>query len=204
MDQEARELAFLNALATELFVLQAARSAIVGEQVGRATIYMGAVSGVLIAFGFLAQVVERLDPFVAAALPALFVLGELTFGALRRNTIENIVLLQRMHRIRAYYRRLVPDAQEFFDAPDDAEYETAIRTIGLRPAALQMLFTGATMVAAINSIVGGTGVALVAARFGHAGDGPAAAIGLVVAVLVFLPHLLYQQRTSPPLALVPH
>jgi hypothetical protein len=42
-------------VADAVFVLQAARSAIVGEQVGRVTIYMGAVSGVLIAFGFLAQ-----------------------------------------------------------------------------------------------------------------------------------------------------
>lgn len=56
-------------LATEHFVLQAARSAIVGEQVGRGSIYLGAVSSTLIAFGFLAQVVTRLDPFVAAVLP---------------------------------------------------------------------------------------------------------------------------------------
>jgi hypothetical protein len=34
MDQQTREQAFMNALATEHFVLQAGRSAIVGEQVG--------------------------------------------------------------------------------------------------------------------------------------------------------------------------
>jgi hypothetical protein len=44
MDQQAREQAFMNALATEHFVLQAARSAIVGEQVGRGSLYLGAVS----------------------------------------------------------------------------------------------------------------------------------------------------------------
>jgi hypothetical protein len=94
MDQQAREQAFLSALATEHFVLQATRSAIVSEQIGRGSIYMGAVSSVLIALGFLAQVVTRLDPFVAALLPALFVLGEFTFAALVRNTIENLVLLE--------------------------------------------------------------------------------------------------------------
>jgi hypothetical protein len=78
MDQQAREQAFMNALATEHFVLQAARSAIVGEQVGRGSIYLGAVSSAPIALGFLAQVVTRLDPFVAAVLPALFLLGEFT------------------------------------------------------------------------------------------------------------------------------
>jgi hypothetical protein len=133
MEQDAREQAFMNALATELFVLQAGRSAIVGEQVGRVTVYMGAVSGVLIALGFLAQVVSRLDPFVAAALPALFVLGELTFGALRHNTIENVVLLRQMQRIRRYYGSLTPDAAAFFGGPEsDAQYEAAMGTIGLR------------------------------------------------------------------------
>ena len=89
----------------------------VSEQIGRGSIYMGAVSSVLITLGFLAQVVTRLDPFVAALLPALFVLGELTFAALVRNTIENLVLLEQMQRIRGYYRGLVPEASQFFDRP---------------------------------------------------------------------------------------
>jgi hypothetical protein len=86
------------------FVLQAARSANVGEMTGRATVYMGAVSSALIAFGFLAQVVIRLDPFVAAVLPAVFLLGEFTFAALVRNTLENLVLLRQMQRIRGALR----------------------------------------------------------------------------------------------------
>jgi hypothetical protein len=59
MDQQAREQAFMNALATEHFVLQAARSAIVGEQVGRGSIYLGAVSTTLIALGFLSHIRHR-------------------------------------------------------------------------------------------------------------------------------------------------
>ena len=86
------------------FVLQAARSANVGEMTGRATVYMGAVSSALIVFGFLAQVVIRLDPFVAAVLPAVFLLGEFTFAALVRNTLENLVLLRQMQRIRGALR----------------------------------------------------------------------------------------------------
>lgn len=133
MDQQTREQAFMNALATEHFVLQAARSAIVGEQVGRGSIYLGAVSSALIALGFLAQVVTRLDPFVAAVLPALFLLGEFTFAALLRNTMENLVLLGQMQRIRGYYRGLVPEAGAFFDPPEaDVLYQAAVATVGLR------------------------------------------------------------------------
>jgi hypothetical protein len=197
MDQQAREQAFVNALATEYFVLQAARSAIVSEQIGRAIIYMGAVSSALIALGFLAQVVTRLDPFVAALLPALFVLGELTFAVLVRNTTENLVLLGQMQRIRGYYRGLVPEASQFFDPPEaDAQFQAALGTVGLQSSPGQRLFTGASLVAAINSILGGAGLAVLAARVADLGDGAALAVGAAVALVLFVLHLLYQQRHS--------
>jgi hypothetical protein len=59
MEQQAREQAFISALTTEQFVLQAARSANVGEMTGPGTVYMGAVSSALIALGFLAQCDRR-------------------------------------------------------------------------------------------------------------------------------------------------
>ena len=195
MDQQAREQAFVSALATEHFVLQAARSAIVSEQMGRASIYMGAVSSALIALGFLAQVVARLDPFVAALLPALFVLGELTFAALVRNTVENLVLLGQMQRIRSYYRGLVPEASQFFDPPEaDAQFQAALGTVGLQNSPMQRLFTGASLVAAINSILGGAGLAVLAARVTNLGEGAALAVGTAAALVLFVLHLLYQQR----------
>jgi len=82
VDQQTREQFFINAVVTEHFVLQSARGAMIGEMVGRGSIYLGTVSSALIAFGFIAQSEVRLAPFVAAVLPALFVLGELTFVAL--------------------------------------------------------------------------------------------------------------------------
>jgi hypothetical protein len=195
MDQQAREQAFITALTTEHFVLQAARSAIIGEMTGRATIYMGAVSSSLIAFGFLAQAAGRLAPFVAAVLPALFVLGGLTFAALLRSTIENLVLLERMQRIRRYYSGLVPEAEQFFGpAGADAPLAAALATIGLPSGPLRMVFTGASMVAAINSVLGGAGVALLAVRLGHLGDAAALVTGVAVAVVLFGLHLAYEQR----------
>ena len=154
MEQQAREQAFITALTTEQFVLQAARSANVGEMTGRGTIYMGAVSSSLIALGFLAQVVTHLDPFVAAVLPAVFLLGEFTFAALVRNTLENLVLLRQMQRIRGYYRTLVPEADQFFGQAAEAERSSAaMATVGLRAWPAGMLFTGASVIAAINQRV---------------------------------------------------
>jgi hypothetical protein len=125
MEQQAREQAFITALVTEHFVLQSARSATIGEANGRASIYLSVVSSALVAFGFLAQVATRPDPFVAAVLPALFILGEFTYIRLVDNGVESLLALQRIHD---YCRDL--------------------------------------MIAAVNSILGGAGLALLAGRLG--------------------------------------
>jgi hypothetical protein len=204
MDQQAREQAFISALTTEQFVLQAARSANVGEMTGRATIYMGAVSSSLIALGFLAQVVSHLDPFVAAVLPAVFLLGEFTFAALLRNTMENLVLLRQMQRIRGYYRTLGAEADQFFGPTAEAERSSAaMATVGLRTRPTGMLFTGASVVAAINSVVGGVGLALLADKVASLTTGAALAVGIAAAVVLFGLHLLYQQQRAASLVLRP-
>jgi hypothetical protein len=204
MDQQAREQAFISALTTEQFVLQAARSANVGEMTGRATIYMGAVSSSLIALGFLAQVISHLDPFVAAVLPAVFLLGEFTFAALLRNTMENLVLLRQMQRIRGYYRTLGAEADQFFGPTAEAERSSAaMATVGLRTRPTGMLFTGASVVAAINSVVGGVGLALLADKVASLTTGAALAVGIAAAVVLFGLHLLYQQQRAASLVLRP-
>jgi hypothetical protein len=204
MEQQAREQAFISALTTEQFVLQAARSANVGEMTGRGTVYMGAVSSSLIALGFLAQVVTRLEPFVAAVLPAVFLLGEFTFAALLRNTLENLVLLGQMQRIRGYYRTLVPEADQFFGPAAEAErFSAAMATVGLRARPAGMLFTGASVVAAINSVVGGVGLALLAVKVASLATGAALAVGITAAVILFGLHLLYQQQRAASLVLRP-
>jgi hypothetical protein len=204
MEQQAREQAFISALTTEQFVLQAARSANVGEMTGRGTIYMGAVSSSLIALGFLAQVVSRLDPFGAAVLPAVFLLEEFTFAALVRNTLENLVLLRQMQRIRGYYRTLVPEADQFFgQAVEDARFSAAMATVGLRAWPAGMLFTGASVVAAINSMVGGVGLALLAAKVASLATDAALAVGSTAAVVLFGLHLLYQQQRAASVVLRP-
>jgi hypothetical protein len=107
-DQQAREQPLSAPLGTEHFVLQAARSAIVRKQIGRRSIYMGAVSSTLIALGFLAPGGHPAGPFVAGLLlPALFFLGELTFAALVRYRGRNVVerCFNRLKQFRAVATR---------------------------------------------------------------------------------------------------
>ena len=133
MEQPAREQAFISALTTEQFVLQAARSANIGEMTGRATVYMGAVSSTLIALGFLAQVVTRLDRSWRPCCRVCFSLGEFTFVALLRNTMENLVLWRKMQRIRGTTApwSLRPTSS-FGPAEEDERFSAAMATVGLR------------------------------------------------------------------------
>jgi hypothetical protein len=149
MDEQARQQAFVSALVTEHFVLQSARSTTVTEANGRAAIYLTSVSSALVAFGFVAQVANQLDPFMAAVLPALFVLGVFTFIRLVENSIENLVFLEQIQRIRGYYAGLVPEARAFFasgtrmpsgspagagvDGTDQGEMATALASTGWAP-----------------------------------------------------------------------
>lgn len=201
MDEHARQQAFVTALVTEHFVQASARAATITESNGRAAIYLSAVSSGLVAFGFLAQGPGRLDPFVAAVLPALFILGIFTFIRLVQTSIEAAVLSLQIQRIRGYYRTLVPEAQQFFDAPGTHDaLAVAMATSGNRASPVEMLFTAASMIAAVNSILGGAGLALLAGTLTPLGSAGVLAIGAVGTVIVFGLHLLYGYRRAAPTA----
>ena len=201
MDEPTRQQAFVTALVTEHFVQASARAATITESNGRAAIYLSAVSSGLVAFGFLAQGTRQLDPFVAAVLPALFILGVFTFVRLVQTSIESAVLSLQIQRIRGYYRTLVPEAQQFFDAPgtDDA-LAVAMATSGNRASPVEMLYTTAAMIAAVNSILAGAGLALLAGKLAPLGATTALIIGAVGALIVFGLHLLYGYRRAAPMA----
>jgi hypothetical protein len=121
-----------------------------------------------------------------------------------RNTLENLVLLRQMQRIRGYYRTLVPEADRFFgQAAEEERSSAAMATVGLRAWPAGMLFTGASVIAAINSIVGGVGLALLVAKVASPATGAALATGITAAVVLFGLHLLYQQQRAASLVLRP-
>jgi hypothetical protein len=201
VDQQTREQFFINAVVTEHFVRQSARGAMIGEMVGRGSIYLGTVSSTLIAFGFVAQSQVRLAPFVAAVLPAVFVLGELTFIALLSDSFQTIDFLSRIQKILGYYRELLPAAEQFFArAPirlaRTGKWASEMATVGLRPAPAALLFTGASTIATVNSVLGVAGVALFFAHTVRLDEAAAAAIGVLAAVLLFGLHLSYERRRS--------
>jgi hypothetical protein len=200
MNDDSRQQAFMSALVTEHFVLQSARGVATSEANGRAALYLTSLTGALVALGFVAQVGEQFDAFAAAVLPALFLLGEFTYVRLLENSIEDWLLQRSIQRIRRYYLALVPEAAAFFG---DADVDRKPSSAMYRSSA-QLLFTAASMIAAINAILSGAGVTLLVRALDLAGLGAAAPAGAAAAVLVFGLHVWHQRRrfgqTVPGLA----
>ena len=161
MQDNHGQSAFLSALNTEYFVLQGATSANVSESAARASIYIMALSSFLVAMGFASRSDESFVPLVAAVLPGLFVLGLFTVIRLVDLNGHYLQHLAGMARIRAYYRELTPEAAGYFGPEETRLPREVIPSLQLGTG-IAFLTTSSTMVASINNIVGGAGIALLA------------------------------------------
>jgi hypothetical protein len=194
MDDKERRSAFMSAIVTEHFVLQTAASTTVSESETRASLYILALSSALVAMGFASQSREVFVPFVSTVLPALFLLGVFTVVRLVDAAIEYQQFLTGIARIRAYYRTLTPEAAEYF-APERGQWPEARATPSLRLGVfVGFVTTVASMVAFINSIVAGAGVALLAGvLLGDDRRGLALGLGAVAAVAAMAAFLAFQR-----------
>jgi hypothetical protein len=186
----------LTALTTEHFVLQTARGSTIGEANGRASIYLGALSSALIALGFVADQPGTFRVFAAVVLPAVLLLGWFTFVRMVQTSVENVLYLTRIQRIRRWYAQLATDAAWFADVarPPGDEAAAALTTTGMRPGRLQMLFTAAAMVAALNSIVLGTAICLLLRAVEAAPLAAAVVTGAALGAAALLGQLAIQRR----------
>jgi hypothetical protein len=189
-----RQAALMSALTTEHFVLQTASSSTISEAAARSSLYVFSLSSSLVAMGFMAQSPEAFMPFVAAVLPALFLLGVFTIVRLVDTTLENMQYLAGIARIRSHYRTLSPEADALF-AARHGRWPEASDTPSLRLGEVVAFFgTTASMVAFINSVVAGAGVALLAHHLlGGPRHGIALACGTAAALVLMLLFLFYQR-----------
>jgi hypothetical protein len=116
-----------------------------------------------------------------------------------QTSVESVLYLMRVQRIRRTYAQLAPGGPWFADlgppvASGDAEAVAALSSTGMRPGPLQMLFTAAAMIAALNAIVLGTGVCLLLRVDDRAPLPAAIAAGAVLAVAALFGQLVRQQH----------
>jgi hypothetical protein len=186
---EVDRSALLTALTTEHFTLQGARASTVGESSGRASLYIGTVSSALIALGFVAQVSEAGGTFELFALtifPVLFFLGGVTWKRMLESSIEDIFYAQAINRIRNYYLELAGPEAGYFMLGGHDDPPGVMRNMGFEPSRWQPLFTSASMVAVVNAVVAGAGVAVALGVALNVAEAVAIVAGALVAVaLVF-------------------
>ncbi|HEX5574273.1 MAG TPA: hypothetical protein VFX42_00255 [Gemmatimonadales bacterium] len=194
MDVKEPPPAFMSALTTEHFVLQSALSGNTSEVGSRASLYIFSLSSSLVALGFASQSPELFVPFVAIVLPAVFILGVFTAVRLVDSNLEGILFLNGIARIRKCYRTLTPEAEEQFSAESGRWPENqAWPALQMGPL-VGFITTTASMVAFINSIVAGVGVALLAGRWLQGKQTLLASlIGAGVALILMTAFFVYQK-----------
>jgi hypothetical protein len=193
MDEKERHSAFISALVTEHFVMQTAAIGNVSEAGARASLYMFTLSSALVAMGFASGSRDVFVPFVATVLPAVFLLGAFTAIRLVDSAIEYNLFLTEIARIRGYYRTLTPEAAVYFSSESGQWPEVWATPAKRLGAPIASTTTNASMVAFVNSIVAGAGIALLAGdRLGNRQTGLSVALGVVTAIALMAAFVAYQ------------
>ena len=195
-----RDPAFITAATTEHFVLQSAAATTVTEASSRASLYALTLSSSLVAMGFTVKT-EAFAPLAATVLPVIVLLGIFTTVRLVDTGVQNVQILSAIARIREYYRTLASDGAFYFPSYADSDVDEALASLATRRKLTTVLFTMASMVAIINSVVAGAGVTLLLGNW--ISRVQAVLSGAAVAALFVAAFLRYQNKRYNALKLAP-
>jgi hypothetical protein len=187
----------LTALSTEHFTLQGARSQTMSESSARASVFVFSVSSALVALGFIGQLSEVGDVFNVFALtvlPTLYLLGAVTFVRLVECGAEDFRYGLAINRIRHYYEEVARDRANLFLLSGHDDPAGVFANMGLPAEGRKPFFAFSTAVLVLDSVVGGTAVAVALGAFFDAALGVAAAAGAAAAVASLVGWLRYADR----------
>jgi hypothetical protein len=179
-------------LLTEQFVMQSVRGVTVSESSSRASLYMTILSSALIAYGFLAET-DVAPAYLGVVLPIVFLLGIFTWERLVRTSLEDILAVGAIQRIRRYYATLLPGAEHFFPQPTDRTAVNELLDIGAPSSSRGVVFTTSSAILTVNCIVGSTGIALALYEVGLAAAA-SIVIGVLAGLVLFIALASYQLR----------
>jgi hypothetical protein len=185
-------------ITTEHFTLQGARSSTTAEAVGRATMFLSAISGSLVALGLIAtatQVGTAFYAFGRILLPTLAFIGLVTFERTLQSGVEDHGYARRIAQLRGYYFQVAPEITPYLlRVPGDPEHER-LHVQGLQAGRWQGFRTVAGMGGRRNGRADRLGRR--PARHGLVRPSLAAAIaaGSVTGIAVLVSMMRYQRQT---------
>jgi hypothetical protein len=193
---------------TEHFTLQVARGATIAESTGRATMFLGAVSGGLIALGLIAtadRVGTAFYAFGLLLLPTLAFTGLVTFERVLQSGIEDLRYARRIAQLRGYYLDEAPELTPYLlsvlehrqtdlpqPPPDAGVKQHRLQVQGLWGGAWQGYRTVAGMVAVITAVLAGSAIGLLTAIVSAHSLAAALTAGGVAAVATLAALMRYQ------------
>lgn len=172
----------LQILTTEHWSLLAARSLGYTEAMSRASLFIAALSGAVIALALVGQATDFGTGFVAFALvllPVVYFLGVSTVARLAQVNYEDAVWMQGMNRIRNAYLELAPELEPYFVTSRYDDEEGILQSlVAARPpmSPLQPFVAIPGVVAVIDSVIAGA-IAGIAGLGLDLGVGGALALG---------------------------
>ena len=153
---------------TEHFVLQGSRAWTITESTGRASMFLTAVSGGLVALGLVATASGIGSAFYAFALillPTLAFVGLVTFERALQSGVEDYGYARRIALLRGFYFDSAPEVTPYLLSVPEAE---RVRVQGVGGGRWQGFRTVAGMVAVITCVLFGSAIGLaVAVAFDH-------------------------------------
>ena len=163
---------------TEHFALQGARSATISESASRASVFLGVVSGGLIALGLVATAEKTgvvFYTFGLILLPTLAFVGLATFHRVLQSGMEDLAYARRIAQLREYYFDHAPELAGYLLNPAEV-----LPTPGLGIRLWQQFLTVAGVVAVITAVLVGSAAGLLAS----VASGHSLIAGLVTGVVV--------------------
>jgi hypothetical protein len=154
-------------LTAELSSLTAMRSQVQAEMASRATMFVAALSGGLVALSFIAQA-TRFGPesqaFDLTILPVLLFLGLTTFVRTLDLSADDVRWAAGLNRIRRAFVGLEPDAEQYLTTGRDDDIPGIIATLnpGRSGSSLYGLVATPGVIAVINGVLAAAFVAILA------------------------------------------
>jgi hypothetical protein len=190
MDKSGPRPAAVTFVTTEHFTLQGARAATIAESTGRATMFLGAVSGGLVALGLVATAARTGAAFYMFGLillPTLAFVGLATFHRVLQSGIEDLGYARRIAQLRDYYFDHAPEVAGYLPGPAER-----LPAPGLGIRLWQQFVTVAGMIAVITAVLSGSAGGLLAAVVSGHSLVAALVAGVVVATAALSGLMRYQ------------
>jgi hypothetical protein len=175
---------------TEHFTLAGARSSTISESTTRASVFLGAVSGGLVALGLVATAAKigaAFYSFGLIILPTLAFVGLVTFHRVLQTGMEDLAYARRIAQLRGYYFDHAPELVGYLLNPAER-----LPAPGLGISLWQQFLTVARMVAVITAILAGSAGGLLAAVASGHSLAAALVAGTVIAAAALTGLMRYQ------------